>query len=248
MGPRWRLETARLRRSQRPGSDVELVVEALTRELPVVVVGVGIEPLTEDTFLRDDVAALAECESWYVDRLADLDVEAVVGHLLQVTADDSAPAGPADPAEPRLDENVQFTVYRPRSVRPGQWYALLAFAHLAERRPDASPDEPDPLEQVREQAARMLDDQVSAYDDTRSDSRSGVPQDGEITFLPEMDGVRFNPERRVFRWQEDVHREEFRIRADPSIDGPHRGGDGCVSSSESSSSPRSTSPSGSTTP
>ena len=29
----------------------------------------------------------------------------------------------------------------------------------------------------------------------------------------------FNPERRIFRWQEDVHREEFRLRADPDLDG-----------------------------
>jgi len=31
------------------------------------------------------------------------------------------------------------------------------------------------------------------YDDPRSDSRHGVPQDGEITFLPEIPGVQFNP-------------------------------------------------------
>ncbi len=39
-------------------------------------------------------------------------------------------------------------------------------------------------------AARLGD-----YDDPRSDSRHGVPQDGEITFLPEIPGVQFNPER-----------------------------------------------------
>src|SRR5207249_4907241 len=35
-------------------------------------------------------------------------------------------------AKPVLDENVQFTVYRPSEVRPNEWYPLLAFAHLAE--------------------------------------------------------------------------------------------------------------------
>ena len=43
---------------------------------------------------------------------------------------------------PVADENVQFTVYRPRAIRPGLWYPMLAFAHLAERRPDAPPEEP----------------------------------------------------------------------------------------------------------
>ena len=38
---------------------------------------------------------------------------------------------------PVADENVQFTVYRPRAIRPGLWYPMLAFAHLAERRPDS---------------------------------------------------------------------------------------------------------------
>ena len=35
-----------------------------------------------------------------------------------------------------LDE-VQFTVFRPKIVRPGEWYPMLAFAHLAERRLDS---------------------------------------------------------------------------------------------------------------
>ena len=139
------------------------------------------------------------------------------------------PAGRAAGAHPRtrptpeselvLDENVQFTVYRPRAIRPAEWYDLLAFAHLAERRPDAPADEPDPLAQVKAQAEQLLGARLGDYDDPRSDSRHGVPQDGEITFLPEIPGVQFNPERRVFRWQEDVHREEFRLRASPDLAG-----------------------------
>ena len=34
-----------------------------------------------------------------------------------------------------VDENVQFTVYRPHAIKPGRWETLLAFAHL----PDAAP-------------------------------------------------------------------------------------------------------------
>jgi len=48
-------------------------------------------------------------------------------------------AEPDAPAKPLyLDENVQFTVYRPTRVQPAKWYPLLAFAHLAEA---PSPDE-----------------------------------------------------------------------------------------------------------
>ena len=51
------------------------------------------------------------------------------------------------------------------------------------------------------------------------DSRFDVPRDGEILILPEVEGIEFNPPRRVFRWQEDVHREDFRLRAHPSVVG-----------------------------
>jgi hypothetical protein len=52
-------------------------------------------------------------------------------------------------AAPAADENVQFTVYRPRAVLPEQWYPLLAFAHLTNKRPGAGPDEPDPVKEVQ---------------------------------------------------------------------------------------------------
>jgi hypothetical protein len=34
-----------------------------------------------------------------------------------------------------------------------------------------------------------------------------------------MDGVVFNPSRRVFRWLEDIHKEELRLRADLGLNG-----------------------------
>lgn len=118
-----------------------------------------------------------------------------------------------------LDENVQFTIYRPRTLRPMVWYDLLAFAHLAERRPDAPADEPDPLTKVRQQALGLLGPQLAEFDDTRSDARQGIPSGGTLTFLPQVAGVQFNPERRIFRWEEDVHREEFRLRAGTELSG-----------------------------
>ena len=48
------------------------------------------------------------------------------------------------PSEPYLDQNVQFTVFRPDAIEPNKWHPLIAFAHLSEKRPDAPDDEPDP--------------------------------------------------------------------------------------------------------
>jgi len=118
-----------------------------------------------------------------------------------------------------VDENVQFTVYRPREMLPERWYTMVAFAHLSERRPGTPEHEPDPIEQVRHQAAQVLGAQIQDYRDTTSDCRQAVPQEGELTFLPSVPGITFNPERRVFRWLEDVHCEEFRLKADERLDG-----------------------------
>jgi hypothetical protein len=118
-----------------------------------------------------------------------------------------------------LDENVQFTVYRPAAVQVSQWYTLLAFAHLSERRPEAPPEEPEPLQEVRQQAASVLGDDAGLYGQVSQDSAQAVPREGEITFAPEIRGVEFNPPRRTFLWQESVHREEFRMRATLAVDG-----------------------------
>ena len=194
----------------RDGVGPSLVEEAADRALPVLIV------LLEGTPSPDlgDLATVRVREEAYVRDIAEL-----FRAVDELTTPPPPPPVPEEPEERALDENVQFTVYRPRAVQPAQWYDLLAFAHLAERRPDAPPDEPDPLAQVKAQAEQLLGARLADFDDPRSDSRFGVPQDGEITFLPEIPGVTFNPERRIFRWQEDVHREEFRLRADPDLEG-----------------------------
>ncbi|MDQ1483339.1 MAG: hypothetical protein QOF35_1415, partial [Actinomycetota bacterium] len=138
--------------------------------------------------------------------------------LTPPSIDQPVQAAPQDTHEPPLidagiDENVQFTVYRPRKVRPDLWYPMLAFAHLAERRPDAPEDEPDPIEQVKALAAQTLGDQLAGYTNPTSDARGAVPKEGELTLVPAVDGIEFNPARRGFRWVEDVHKEEFRLRA-----------------------------------
>jgi serine/threonine protein kinase len=111
------------------------------------------------------------------------------------------------------DDNVQFTVFRPKVVQPARWYLLLAFAHLAELPKDARSDQPDPLEEVQRQAERLLGEQAGDYANVRQDSGEPIPHEGELTFLPTAPGIEFNPPQRTFLWRESVHREEFRMRA-----------------------------------
>jgi hypothetical protein len=148
------------------------------------------------------------------------DLEALMARASPSRASASVPvvepvrmeAVPPTPPTPVLDDNVQFTVYRPARLEPDHWQTLLAFAHLSERRPEAAPDDPDPVEEVARQAAALLGD-APAYRQHTEDSLHAVPREGELTFVPHVDGVEFNPSRRSFVWTESVHREEFRLRA-----------------------------------
>jgi len=120
------------------------------------------------------------------------------------------PEQPADAGKPLyVDENVQFTVYAPRKIKPRKTYSLLAFAHLTARRPGADTDEPDPIEEVKAQAERLLGNQTANYDDVKQASTQPVPHGGELTFIPVVQGIEFSPPRRTFNWRKSVHREEF---------------------------------------
>src|SRR5262249_16797766 len=57
------------------------------------------------------------------------------------------------------------------------------------------------------------------YRGTTQESQQPAPRQGEMTFVPEVEGVEFNPPSRSFVWEETVHREEFRLRASPELDG-----------------------------
>jgi hypothetical protein len=137
---------------------------------------------------------------------------------VHVTAPAPSAALPAEPrGSPKIDENVQFTVYAPSKVRPTRWYSLLAFAHLAERRTDSDSAEPDPIAEVQRQARQVLGEQASEFKSMTQDSRLEVPREGQLTFVPQVAGVEFNPPSRHFSWTEMVHREEFRFCAETNM-------------------------------
>jgi hypothetical protein len=124
--------------------------------------------------------------------------------------------GITPPRPLHLHEDVQFTVYRPQVIQPLKWYPLLAFAHLSKA---PSEEHTDPVEQMHAMAAQSLGEMASSYAELRQDSAAAVPHEGRLTFVPEVAGVEFNPERRSFVWYESVHREEFRLRAGEDLVG-----------------------------
>jgi hypothetical protein len=73
--------------------------------------------------------------------------------------------------------------------------------------------------QVQRQAALDLGGQAGDYQPVSRDDWYEVPRGGELTLVPEVPGVEFNPPCRSFHWQEAVHREEFRLRAGAALDG-----------------------------
>jgi mRNA-degrading endonuclease YafQ of YafQ-DinJ toxin-antitoxin module len=128
-------------------------------------------------------------------------------------------AGDDAPRERHLDENVQFTVYRPRAIAPGEWHDMLAFAHLSDLPDDAPESEPHPVAEVRRLVRQKLGDDLSGHLSLTQDSAEAIPRSGELTFRPEVTGVEFNPPFRSFLWLESVHQEDFRLRARRDLDG-----------------------------
>ena len=121
---------------------------------------------------------------------------------------------------PGVDDDTQFTVYRPANVRPQRWYPLLAFVHRAD--PFVDPDSGelvDPVDLVRSEADRLLTDQSERYHPVTADSELILPSGSEITLQPWLSSGEFNPPQATFRLEEPVHRVEFRFRAAPHAAG-----------------------------
>ena len=64
--------------------------------------------------------------------------------------------------------------------------------------------------------------------EARLSENGGNAPEGELTFVPQMHGVDFNPRRVSFQWEESVHQATFRIRASSALDGQTAYGQMCV--------------------
>jgi hypothetical protein len=121
-----------------------------------------------------------------------------------------------DPGEQqRAQEDVQFTVYKPRVVPLERWTPLLAFAHPGRNPPDSPAGAPSPQQRVRRQAEQLLGADMRHFEPRVEDSAHPVPHEGELTFVPVFEHVEFSPTFQSFLWVGEIHRAEFRMR--PSV-------------------------------
>jgi hypothetical protein len=107
-----------------------------------------------------------------------------------------------------VDENVQFTVFRPRELVPDEWQPLLAFTHLASERSDV---------EVNKQAQAVLKHVIGEYRQVVQDAQDAVPRDEVLTLVPKVPGVEFEPAERGFPCRGTVHLEMFLARALPQL-------------------------------
>jgi hypothetical protein len=120
----------------------------------------------------------------------------------------AAPGGSAAQPQAAIDENVQFTVFRPRELVPDEWQPLLAFTHLASERSDA---------EVRRQAEAVLKHALAEYRQVVQDAQDAVPRDEVLTLVPQVPGIEFEPAERGFPCRGTVHLEMFLARALPQL-------------------------------
>lgn len=126
----------------------------------------------------------------------------------------SAPAPGSSP----INNNVRFTAYRPAILVPGKWRRMMVFTHL---------DEPSASIEIETRARQVLGADsygsviIGEYDEYRDmvDTRFPISRESEITLVPEVPGIRFNPPRRSFSWATGLrtHEESFFIYAPLSL-------------------------------
>jgi ribosomal protein L40E len=129
------------------------------------------------------------------------------------------PSSSTPPDVIQIDDDVQFTLYRPSRVRPEVWYSMLAFAHRTEPTTDSSGQILDPIEEVEQRAERLLATSPGSFDVLRADSASGLRRGTDLCFQPWIEVGEINPSQQSLRWEEAVHHVEFRVRVPSSADG-----------------------------
>lgn len=103
------------------------------------------------------------------------------------------------------EEEVNFSAFYPKEVAVEKWYSLLVYAFV-----------PSALEAVRQDAERFKSE-IGDMRETKQPVATYLARGTEITLVPSCEGVTFNPERYSFKWFEDQHRAQFRLRADTSL-------------------------------
>jgi serine/threonine protein kinase len=118
------------------------------------------------------------------------------------------PSGEKRSAKPfHLDETAEFTAFSPKVVMPLAWSRFLTFAHLSA------------IEEVTRQAELKLREEIDQYQTVAQPAVRIASREDEITLMPMLPGIEFNPPSATFLWQESTHAEDFLIRATSKVDG-----------------------------
>jgi hypothetical protein len=130
-----------------------------------------------------------------------------------------AAAGPQDRPDAGgiVDNDVCFTVYRPRSLSPGIWAPLLVFAHKTDPVVDPGQGPIDPNQVVEARARAHFGSSVPPPD--RVDARSALFRGARLRIVPDLPGIRCNPGEAELDWWEPVREVPFRLLADGGLAG-----------------------------
>jgi hypothetical protein len=152
--------------------------------------------------------------NWISERAADF----VISDSTQeeIAVEPETPTGAPEPSG--LPENVKFTAYRPAVMRPEQWRRMIVFMHLDD---DLEFESKQTSAEVEARARQVLGAEYQDYRTVIGESRFSVVRDSDITLVPEVPGVHFNPPRRSFLWATglQMHEESFFIRAPIALAG-----------------------------
>jgi len=102
-------------------------------------------------------------------------------------------------------EEVHFSAFYPQEVQVEKWHTLLVYTYV-----------PSVIESVREDASKFQDE-IGEMRETKPATGSRLARGTEITIVPTCEGIEFNPESVKFRWMEDRHRANFRMKAAASL-------------------------------
>ncbi|MBL7257924.1 Hsp70 family protein [Paractinoplanes lichenicola] len=115
---------------------------------------------------------------------------------------------------PLIDDDVQFTVYRPLRLPPNRWESMLVFAHKSGPVVDPVTGPLDPIREVRARAERFFGGENPSP--RTVDARRPLARGARIRIVPELPGVECNPPEHVLDWHEPVHELAFRLRVAPT--------------------------------
>lgn len=118
---------------------------------------------------------------------------------------------------PRLDDDVQFTVSRPRQLRATRWEPMLVFAHRAEPYEGPAGETIDPKAEVAQRIAGFFGPELSNVATTSDDARGALPRGAQLVVVPDLPDVQCEPARAPLTWTGEISEVRFLLRA-----GSHR--------------------------